>query len=211
MENYILKENETILFRGACILLPDGKRTKKEEERDVLLTNLNIVFMNNVKKLFKTVNEVDVYSVRDVKIYDETIQIIRRKSIVDIYLKSGELFVDFKKEKYAKEFCDKALRLISGFSKLVRSVKKTQKAINETNEALDVDVLDLAKKAALGGCEVVAAVGTAKTVSKSGSLVTRIASAIVSKTKPNDKQLLNDGYKEDNDAKQLSDASEKGE
>ena len=45
MKNYILQENETILFRGTAILISNDKTTKEQEECDVFLTNLNIVFM----------------------------------------------------------------------------------------------------------------------------------------------------------------------
>ena len=115
MENYTLKENETVLYRGEAIVLPDGKSTgRNAKPYDVWLTNLNIVIFIQQKKLLKTVIEPAVYSVSDVKIYDETLQIIRRKSVVDVYLKSGELFLDFEKDKEAKCFCDKALWLASG-------------------------------------------------------------------------------------------------
>lgn len=65
---------------------------------------------------------------------------------MDIYFKSGELFLEFEKEKEAKEFCERALKLVSGYSKFVRSVKRVKKSINETNEALDIDMVDMAKK-----------------------------------------------------------------
>ena len=190
MENYTLQENETILFRGTAIILPDGKKSKNEEEHDVLLTNLNIVLIGKIKKLFKTVNTVSVHSVSDVKIYDETVQIVRRKAVVDIYLKSGEVFADFKKEKCAKEFCDKALKLISGYSKFVRSVKKTQKVINETNEALDIDVVDMAKGAATFVCEATVGVGTLSGAGKKTKIASKIASTILNKTKKKETQML---------------------
>ena len=191
MENYILQENETILFRGTAVLMPNGKAPKDPEESDVLLTNLNIVFISKIKKLFKTVSEVAAYSVNDVKIYDEAVQIIRRKNIVDIYLKQGEIFADFKKEKYAKEFCDKALKLITGYSKFVRSVKKTQKVINETNEALDIDVVEIAKNAAIFTCETTSTVASLSEASKKQKIGT-IADKILSKMKKKDVEMLPD-------------------
>ena len=193
MENYILQENETILFRGTAILMPNGKAPKNQEEHDVILTNLNIVFISKIKKMFKTVFQVDTYSVKDVKIYDETIQIIRRKSIVDIYLKQGEIFADFKKEKYAKEFCDRALKLISGYSKFVRSVKKTQKAINETNEALDIDIVDIAKNAAILACETTTGVAVLSETGKKTKIAGKIADTILGKVKKKETQMLSNG------------------
>ena len=198
MKEYVLKDNETILFRGNAILMPNGKRIETDKEKcDVVLTNLNIVLIEKVKKLFRTVNQANVFSVSDVKIYDETIQIIRRKAIVDIYLKKGELFLDFEKEKAAKEFCDKALKLISGNSKLVRAVKKAQKAIRETNEALDIDMVGIAKSAATVACETVVAIETPN-VSKKASIVGKAAKIFLGKSNKTE-------------TKTLAEAKEKGE
>ncbi len=185
MENYILMNDETILYRGEALLLPDGKYDKKKDYvlADVLLTNYNIVFTVKKKKLFKSVVDTQTYSITDIKIYDETVQVIRRKSIVDIYLNSAELFMKFKKEKDAKEFCDKALKLVSGYSKFVRSVKKTQKAIKETNEALDIDVVEIAKEGALFACEVATGVGTVNGVGKKTKVAGKIAGIILKKNK----------------------------
>ena len=142
MENYILKSDETVLYRGSVVVMPDGKsEAKNVKKADLLLTNFSIVIITQTKKLLKTVTEVEVYRTADVKTYDESVQVIRRKAVVDVYLKTGELFFDFKKEKEAKLFCDKALRLISGESKLVRSVKKVKKEIKETDEALDINIV----------------------------------------------------------------------
>ena len=146
MENYILKENETVLYRGNATIMPDGKGGKNAKQCDVWLTNLNIVLMVQKKKLLKTLTEVETYSVADVKKYNDSVQVIRRKSVVDIYLNTGEIFLGFGKEKEAKLFTDKALRLISGENKVVRSVKKVRKEVSETNEALDIDIVDKAKK-----------------------------------------------------------------
>ena len=185
MENYILMNDETILYRGVALLLPDGKYDKKNayDSADVLLTNYNIVFTVKRKKLFKAVVDTRIYSITDIKIYDDTVQVIRRKSIVDIYLNSVELFVKFKKERDAKEFTDKALKLVSGYSKFVRSVKKTQKAIKETNEALDIDVVEIAKEGALFACEVATGVGTVKGAGRKTKVAGKIAGIVLRKSK----------------------------
>ena len=172
MNNYTLQENETILFRGSCAIMPDSKKNEKNDEaNDIILTNINIVLFTKRKKFLKTVEDIQIFNVFDVKTYDETVQIIRRKSVVDIYLKECELFLDFFKEKYAKEFCDKALKLISGYSKFVRGVKKTQKVVKETNEALDIDIGEIAKSGVEFACEV-ALTSSAPTTVKSGMKIT---------------------------------------
>ena len=192
MKEYTLKDDETILFRGNAILMPNGKRIETNKEKcDILLTNLNIVLIEKVKKIFRTVNQANIYSVSDVKIYDETIQIIRRKAIVDIYLKTGELFLDFEKEKEAKEFCDKALKLISGNSKFVRAVKKTQKAIQETNEALGIDMVEMAKNTAVFACEVAVAFETPN-VGKKVGVASKVAKIFLGKSNKEETKMLSE-------------------
>ena len=198
MENYTLSTNETILYRGSATMLHDGKTGKKETKNvDLLLTNLNIVLFEETKKLFKTVSETTTYSVSDVKIYDETIQVIRRKSVVDIYLNCGELFLDFEKEKEAKLFCDQALKLISGNSKLVRSVKKARKAIKETNEALDIDVIDIAKKTAAIACTATVNVASLEDAGKKTKIFGKIAETFLPASKKKQSQeMLNESNDE---------------
>lgn len=191
MENYTLKENETVLYRGEAIVLPDGKSTgRNAKPYDVWLTNLNIVIFVPEKKMFKTLIEPEIYSIEDVKVYDESIQIIRRKSVVDVYLKNGEIFLDFKKEKEAKSFCDKALKLASGESKFVRAVKRGRKEIKETNEALDVDMVDLTAKSVKFGAKVATRVASLDGASKTSKIFGAIGEVILGKTKDNEHNTL---------------------
>lgn len=191
MNNYTLQENETILFRGSCAIMQDGKKNEKNDEaNDIILTNINIVLFVKHKKFLKTVEDVQIFNVLDVKTYDETVQIIRRKSVVDIYLKECELFLDFFKEKYAKEFCDKALKLISGYSKFVRGVKKTQKIVKETNEALDIDIGEIAKSGAEFACEVALTSGASTTAKGGMKITTAIAKVINRKNSKKENQGL---------------------
>ena len=194
MENYNLKENETVLYRGSATVMPDGKSgVKNAKACDVWLTNLNIVLFIRTKKVFKVITEVETYSVSDVKIYDESAQVVRKKSVVDVYLKTGELFLDFEKEKEAKLFCDKALRLVSGESKFVRSVKKVRKEIKETDEALDTDIvgmvsagMSLAANATIGIASLEGAGGKTKALGK-------IAEAFVNRKKQSAPAALSEG------------------
>ncbi|MBQ4071826.1 MAG: hypothetical protein IJD51_05390 [Clostridia bacterium] len=188
MKSYVLNEDEVVLFRSEVIILPGGKRPEKEEASELMLTNHNIVITSKLKRLLKTVDEATAYSLSDVKVYDETVQIIRSKAIVSIYLKDSEIYVDFGKEKLAKEFCDKALRTITGFSKFVRTVKKTQKAIRETNEALDVDVVKIAKNVGTFACEVVVGVGAAKGAGKGVKAAGRVAGAVLTAKKKQEEE-----------------------
>ena len=81
MKNYILKNNETVLFKSeAKICL----KNKKYLDVDILLTNLNFVFIYK-KKFFSAPIENEVFDIKTVKIYDSSYQIIRKNKLVDLY------------------------------------------------------------------------------------------------------------------------------
>ena len=136
MKNYILKNNETVLFKSeAKICL----KNKKYLDVDILLTNLNFVFIYK-KKFFSAPIENEVFDIKTVKIYDSSYQIIRKNKLVDLYLIGAEKTIEFPNLKLAKEFADVALKLVSGYSKFVRGVKRVQKTVDETEVALNIDI-----------------------------------------------------------------------
>jgi len=202
MENYILKSDETVLYRGEVIVMPDGKSDAKNAKKgDLLLTNFNIVIITRTKKLLKTVTDVEIYSTSEVKTYDESVQVIRHKTIVDVYLKTGELFLDFKREKEARLFCDKALRLISGESKLVRSVKKVKKEIRETDEALDINIEGAVVKGAKFAANVTVGVASLDGAGKKAKFLGKIAETFINTKKSGKVQEIS---KSENDANENS-------
>ena len=152
MKSYVLSEEEVFLFKGMVAQFYDWKEESSANtySTELLLTNLNIVLSTDDS------TAPQIYPAEQIKIYDEKFQIIRKKATVEIYLKSGELYLKFEQEKDARAFCDKSLRLRSGNSKFVRSVKKAQKAIKETNEALDIDIGKIVKTTASVACEIAA-------------------------------------------------------
>ena len=191
MENYILKSDETVLYRGSVVVMPDGKNDAKNVKKgDLLLTNFNIVIITQTKKLLKKVTDIEVYSTSEVKTYDESVQVIRRKSVVDVYLKTGELFLDFQKEKEAKVFCDKALRLISGESKFVRSVKKVKKEIKETDEALDINIEEAVVNSAKMAAAITVGVATVPGVGKKTKILGKIAETLLGEKQKNKTESL---------------------
>lgn len=152
MKNYQLQNDEVILYRGEINLLPDGKPNKSKKfnkDQDYLtLTNLHLVIEKTTQKLFSKNTETLVYTTKNIKSYNDTPQVIQKGQFVDVYLLEKELFLLFPNKKQAVEFVNAALRLLTGFSKLVRGVKKGQKAIKETEEALNIDIVGSAKTAA---------------------------------------------------------------
>lgn len=196
MENYVLKENETVLYRHEVFVLPiSKKRNEMIPKSELWLTNLNIVICTPKKKLLRTVFETEVYSVSDVKRYDERVQVIKRGKIVDIYLKDAELFLDFKKSGEAKLFSDIALRLISGESKFVRGVKRVQKEIRETDEALEIDTIGIAKTTAAIAADMTIGVASLPDAGKKAKFFGVIADKLLgskNKIKPKEIPTTND-------------------
>ncbi len=199
MENYNLKENETVLYRGCVTVIPDGKE-KNVPKSDFWLTNLNIVIITETKKLLRSVTHVETYSVKDVKIYDEKVQVIRRKNIVDIYMKTGELFLNFDKEKEAKLFCDTALRLISGESKFVRSVKRVKKEIHETDEALNINIAGMAAKSTEFVATATIGIASVSGAGKKTKIFGKIAETFLNGKKKSESSSIS----EENEQKQLT-------
>ena len=182
MEKYVLKENETVLYRHEVFVLPiSKKRDKTIPESELWLTNLNIVICTPKKKLLRTIFETEVYSVTDVKRYDERVQVINRGKIVDIYLKVKELFLDFKKSREAKLFSDIALRLISGESKFVRGVKKVRKEIRETDYALEINTIEIATSAVTMAVDVAIGVASLPSAGKKAKTIGVIADKLLNR------------------------------
>lgn len=176
MENYELQKDEVVLSRAQVVVLPNGKKAKtsslKKTECELLLTNLAFVFTTKTKVLLKKETiESEVYDIKTVKWYNEVPHILIKGKVIEIYFVNSEKFVEFSNKKEAKEFINTALRLVSGQSKFLRAVKKAQKEINETGEALNVDIAGVAKSVAdvagtvaIGAAEMSGAGKTTKTI-----------------------------------------------
>ena len=181
MENYQLKEDEVILYRGEVELLPNWKHEKKtaftSTSAELILTNHNIVLNSLIKKVFQKIVTTDVYAVSTIKIYQEVPQVLQKGAYVEVYLMGKELFLNFPNKKEGTNFVNSALRLLTGFSKLVRGVKKTQKAIKETEDALDVDITGTARTIAGVATDVAISVSAAGKAKKGMQALGFIANA----------------------------------
>lgn len=176
MENYNLREDEVILFRGTVAVLSFWKKESNPTSYDtnLILTNLNIVLISD---------ELQTYSVEGIKVFKDAVQIIRKKKAVEIYHRSAELLLEFENEKDAKDFCDKATKLLGGSSKFSRTVHKAM-------ETLDLDINKIAKSTASAARE--AMVGYVSGGSKGNGLAAKLGAAIKNnqqKAKEEKKQL----------------------
>ena len=175
MKNYTLREDEIVLFK--CKVKVKSLNDKCDEV-ELLLTNLNIVFLGNANK--------EVHDVKSIKVYNSTYQVIRKSNNVEIYMLKTEKCIEFPSVKLAKEFTDTSLRLVSGYSKFVRGVKKAQRVVEETNQALNIDIGKAIKNTATVVGSVAIEVSGLSTVGKKTKLLGNIAKGIIH-SKPNAK------------------------
>ena len=143
MKYYELQKDEVPLFRGeALVLQEDCEETTIPCE--IILTNQNFVITKIIKSLFKKEFETNVYEFALVKVYKDSPYIVQKNNKVEIYFENSEQYISFNNTKEAKDFTNKALKAVSGNSKFVRIIKKVQQEINETNEALNIDIVGTA-------------------------------------------------------------------
>ncbi len=147
MRNYQLNQNEIVLFRST-VMLQNESNLRNKMQAELLLTNENFVFITKSKKLFqKEIVNTVVVPFESMKVYNELPYMVRKETLVEIYTIDAEYFLEFEKQKQAKEFFSKSMRVASGCSKFVRKVKNVSKEIKDTNDALGVDIVKTTKKA----------------------------------------------------------------
>ena len=146
MKNYQLNQNEIVLFRNN-VTLQNENNSNNRVQAELLLTNENFVLITKLKKLFqKEIVNTVVVPFENMKIYNELPYMVRKGTLVEMYTLDAEYFLDFEKQKQAKEFFEKGMRVASGCSKFVRKVKNVSKEIKDTNDALGVDIVNTTKK-----------------------------------------------------------------
>ncbi len=136
MENYNLKEDEVVLYKGECSLVNAHGSTQ------LLLTNHNIVFVTKNKKMFQeAVVNVEQYAVSDIKIYEGKPQVKTNNSIVEIYLKTKEIELEFYSKIEGHKFISAIYTLLTGKNEAERNAERVKGTIGLVNETLDVDVV----------------------------------------------------------------------
>ena len=114
-------------------------------------------------------------------------------------LKDKELFLEFKKANEAKLFSDTALRLMSGESKFVRSVKRVRKEIRETDEALDINIEGMVAATVTAAADVAVGVASLEGAGRKAKTIGVIADRLFhSKTKSKTKELESADNSEEN-------------
>ena len=138
MENYELKPNEFLLYKGDVLL-----GTNKKASTQLIFTNINFVFVTKIKKLFSE-EEVIVknYAVADLKFYKNEPQIKVSKKDVEMYFTTGEVEFSFASGAEFKKFYNEALKLFLNKTMFETKVEKVKEKIETINETFDVDIVD---------------------------------------------------------------------
>ncbi len=136
MENYTLDTDEVPLFTGDITW-----SHQPEEAWQLTLTNRNLVFIQQTEEE----PTVILHPVATVKIYEGTPQIRQKGRKTEIFLATGELQFSFRRLTEAGRFMNVALRLLTGQSKLNRSVRQVKKTVEDVNDALGINLLEETK------------------------------------------------------------------
>lgn len=191
MKHFQLAKDEVVLYQNEVLVTHVGEEEKeskrKKTETEFALTNHKFVFIVKTKRLlFGEKVEVEELLFDQVKVYNDLPYIVREEDTIAVYFTEQEKRIHFANKKEAKSFFELALKTVSGHSKFIRGIRKAQKGIDNTSEALGVDIRGVAKEAAAVAVTVVA--------SGKGKIVKAIAKAAMDRK---EKKALNAAVKED--------------
>ena len=162
MKNYELCSDEVVLYKG------DVKAVDSKDEMQLILTNLNIVFITTHKKMFgKEEVVVDDYPVEEIKIYNGVPQLKPNGNIVEIYLLNDDKEVVFPTKSEIRKFINEATNLLTNKTRMERCVEKVKKTIELVKDTIGEENINAVKKVTKDG-KIVA---TAKVIGKGASVI----------------------------------------
>lgn len=123
MKNYEF-DNEMIIYRGYVTDCngADFEDKSEQQKAELILANEHIAIIKSSDQNMRYANNVEIISLKDIKVFDNTIQIIRNENTVKIYTLQAEKFLLFPNENEAMEFTDKTLKLIHKMLKFVKGI-----------------------------------------------------------------------------------------
>ncbi len=197
MENYLLQENEAVLYKSQVNVLDNVEKQKtnsfKKKKTQLLLTNIHVILFTKIKSIFRGESAVsEVFKVSDIKMYKSNPQIIIKHNYVEIYFLENEKHIEFSNDKEAKKFVEEATKLFCGKSKAIRIIVKAKNAVGEAGKTVGVNFKTIA------GVAGMVAVNSAKNMpaGKTAGILGTIAHAVKSKTEnKSDCRLLSDNEK----------------
>jgi hypothetical protein len=139
--DYSLQPDETILYERDVTIQGQEKTSR------LMLTNLNIVMTEDVNSsLFaKTEETHTVYSVQDIKIYEDLPQVLQKGKHLRILFLFQELNLEFDSFIEANKFRLALFKLVTGKTAPARSAKKVKNAIEIIDDTLGIDTVGTTK------------------------------------------------------------------
>lgn len=178
MEHYQLKPHEVVLYKGEINF------ANQEDITQLILTNLNTIYKTTHKKIFGDDEiSVEVYSIQDIKIYEETPQIIAKGHNVDIYYLTTEKELYFKSKSEVSKFVNAAMKLLTGKSTAQRRVEKVKQTIDMVDNTLGIDTIGATKEALHNGVSN----ATSNIVSAGANKLVKIGKNLLTKNKSDNK------------------------
>lgn len=129
MNNYKLKENEVVLYKGDVTL--SNKNSKR-----LILTNLNIVLIDQEDNV-----SIEIYPIEDIKLYQGQPQIKKKGNLVEIYLLSTEIDFVFNSKIELNKFISEAIKLLTGKTAVERGAEKVKNAIKLVDDTLGINTV----------------------------------------------------------------------
>lgn len=134
MEHYNLKEDEVVLYKGEISM--------KNGNTQLILTNLNVVFITIHKRLFgEAIVESNVFPVEDIKIFDGIPQVKSKNLNVEMYFKTAEIEFSFESKSELHKFVSATNELLTGKTGAERNAEKVKDAIDLVNDTLGIDIV----------------------------------------------------------------------
>lgn len=141
MKNYKLREDEVVLYKGRAY-----RNTKGRKMAELLLTNLFFVLEEENNSLVGEINtEIFVYPIEEIKIYKNKPQVIRKDTLIEVYAKGGEEYLEFLSKAEAKKFVDKAWEEITNKTKTQRRIDKVKETVDYVDETFGIDTIQITK------------------------------------------------------------------
>ena len=152
MEHYQLQSDETVLYECGVTRVDKYKKESFMDSfsvsptTELLLTNKNIVLTTRTKKMFaKEQINVEIFPLSDVKNYNDMPQIKQNKINVEVYLTSGEIYLNFHTKLEAAKFYQIATQTLTGKSLATRGAEKVKGGIGLVDDTLGISTVDTVK------------------------------------------------------------------
>lgn len=145
MNNYQLTSDETVLYKGVIL-----NYSEKEKHNsfcstviyELILTNLNMIFVTKVKKLLsKEESLYNVIPIDTIKIYNDKPQVKQKGTDFVVYFTNQEYSFSLPSKLEAVKFHNKIMELLTGKSMSIRNSEKFKSAVNIVDDTLGIDSL----------------------------------------------------------------------